>query len=177
MKDSRNLTVSNPELFTNNAIADIRIVKPATIYMTFVYQNTSGNSALGFYTYLTNNPPKTAKDIQNITYVFPNAGGTTPLKPGDKVKLGTFQPNTSVGFVLMVGAWNNQTKTINPNAIHYCSNDVLNPESTPALKKHAVLIDYPSENKVLIGFEDQNRENPTCDNDFNDAVFYCTIKY
>ncbi|MEO6683711.1 MAG: DUF4114 domain-containing protein [Ginsengibacter sp.] len=175
--DSRNLTISNPELFNTNAIADITIVKPTTLYMTYVHQATDGNSALGFYTYPTNNPPLKAKDIKEIVYAFPNAGGKTTLKPGDKVKLGSFSPGTSVGFVLLVNAWDLETRKLNPNAIHYCTNDILNPETDPSLRKHAVLINYAPENKILIGFEDQNRMSPGCDHDFNDAVFYCTIVF
>ena len=175
--DSRNLTKSNPELFTNTALADITISKPTTVFMTFVHQQTAGNSAIGFYTYPTGNPPKSAKELRKITYAFPNTGGTTPLKPGDKVNLGRFEPGISIGFVLMVGAWNTQSHSLNPESIHYLSTDNLNPEKNPSLQKHVVLIDYPSENKVLVGFEDQNRESPTCDHDFNDAIIYCTLKY
>jgi len=44
------------------------------------------------------------------------------------------------------------------------------------LKKHAVLISYAPENKILIGFEDTDRTNSQCDNDFNDVVVYATVK-
>ena len=173
--NGRNLIMSHPELFTNSAIADIKVTKPSTIYMTFVHQDASNTNALAFYTYSTDNPPATAKDIEKITYVFPNAGDGTPLQSGDKVSLGQFNPGTSVGFVLLINAWDKKAKSLNNNSVHYCTNYVLNPEKDPGLRKHAVLIEYPSEKKVLIGFEDTNRENPNCDHDFNDAIFYCTV--
>ncbi|HTM91053.1 MAG TPA: DUF4114 domain-containing protein, partial [Flavisolibacter sp.] len=116
-------------------------------------------------------------DIQKITYVFPNAGHLSPLWAGDKVKIGSFNAGTSIGFVLMQDAWNDATKTLNNAAVHFCSNDVLNPETNPALKKHAVLIIYSSGNnrKVLIGFEDVDRTKQECDQDFNDVVVYATV--
>ena len=173
-QDGRNLIQTHPELFTNNAIADIQITKSSTVYMTFVHQEASRTNALAFYTYNTGNPPATAKDIKKITYVFPNAGDGTTLQPGDKVSLGQFNPGVSVGFVLLINGWDKKTKSLDNNAVHYVTNHKLNPEKDPGLRKHAVLIEYPEEKKVLIGFEDMNREDPTCDHDFNDTVFYCT---
>ena len=34
----------------------------------------------------------------------------------------------------------------------------LNPEKDPGLRKHAVLIEYPAEKKVMIGFEDMSKK-------------------
>lgn len=175
--DQRNLVVAHPELFTKSAIGDITITKPTTVYMTFVHQDTDGKNSFGFYTYPTDNPPKSSKEISTITYAFPNIGNSTPLKSGDKVKLGRFETGTSLGFVLIVNGWDQQAGSFNKSAVHYCTDNILNPESDPGLKKHAALIFYAPENKVLIGFEDQNRMNPGCDHDFNDAVIYCTLEY
>lgn len=173
--NGRNLISAHPELFTNSAIADIKVTKPSTIYMTFVHQEAWQNNALAFYSYPTDNPPASAKDIERITYAFPNVGESTPLKPGDKVSLGQFNPGTSVGFVLLISGWDKKAKSLNNKSVHYCTNYVLNPEKDPGLRKHAVLIEYPAEKKVMIGFEDMNREDPNCDDDFNDVVFYCTV--
>lgn len=173
--NGRHLVTTHPELFTNNSIADIKITKPSTVYMTFVHQEASRTNALAFYSYPTDNPPVSAKDIERITYAFPNAGEGTTLKPGDKVSLGQFNPGTSIGFVLLINAWDKRTKSLNNNAVHYVTNYILNPEKDPGLRKHAVLIEYSEEKKVLVGFEDMNREDIYCDHDFNDAVFYCTV--
>lgn len=176
-QNGKNLMISNPELFTSSAIADITITQPSTVYMTFVYQNAGAKNAIAFYNYPTNTPPATAKDIQTITYIFPNTGRNTPLVPGDKVKIGAFNAGTSIGFVLLKNAWDSESKSLNDNSIHYCTNDVLNPETDPSLKKHAVLINYDPEHKVLIGFEDTDRSTPECDHDFNDVVVYCTVAF
>jgi len=107
--------------------------------------------------------------------VFPNSGALTPLHRGDKVKIGRFEAGTSLGFVLLQKSWDTTTNVLSNKVVHFCSNDVLNPEVDPSLRKHAVLINYPPENKVLIGFEDLDRTSPYCDHDFNDLVVYCTV--
>ena len=175
LPNGQNLTQSHPELFSTSAIADIAITQPSDVYMTFVKEDGGFKNSIAFYTYPTNQSPTTAKDIQLITYVFPNAGDLTPLVAGDKVKIGRFDPGTSIGFVLMQNAWDANAKTLDNNSVHFCSNDALNPEVDPNLKKHAVLINYAPEKKVLIGFEDTDRTRSNCDNDFNDVVVYCSV--
>lgn len=173
--EKSDLRTTNPELLTTKAIADIAIIQPSDVVITFVSQLTTSSNALAFYTYPTNTPPASAKDIQIITYVFPSIGTGTKLKAGDKVKIGRFEAGTSIGFVLMKGAWDAASKTLDNSAVHFCSNDVLNPEVDPNLKKHAVLINYPIEQKVLIGFENTDRTSSQCDHDFNDVVIYATV--
>jgi hypothetical protein len=176
LPDKIDLRTTNPDLLTTKAIADVAITQPSDVFITFVSQGGGFTNTFAFYTYPTTQPPAGTKDIPTITYVFPNSGNRTPLQRGDKVKLGRFNPGTSIGFVILQKAWDLTNHTIDNKAVHFCSNDVLNPEVAPELKKHAVLINYPAESKVLIGFEDVDRTTPTCDHDFNDVVFYCTVK-
>ncbi len=175
--NGRDLRTSNPELLNNPAIADIVITRTSDVFITFIEQGAGLANALGFYTYITGQSPASAKDIKVITYVFPNVGGKSPLRAGDKVNIGKFEAGTSIGFVLMRNAWQMNTATLDNNAVHFCSNDALNPEVDPKLKKHAVLINYAPESKVLVGFEDVDRTTPTCDHDFNDLEFYCTVVF
>ncbi|MEO9020610.1 MAG: DUF4114 domain-containing protein [Ginsengibacter sp.] len=175
LPDAVNLTITHPELFSTSAIADIKITQTSDVYITFVTENTSLTNSIAFYTYPSNKPPLSAKDIKLITYVLPSAGSNTPLVPGDKIKIGKFEPGNSIGFVLMQDAWDGSKGMPDNDAVHLCSNDALNPEVDPKLKKHAVLIDYTPENKIIVGFEDTNRTYPSCDNDFNDVTFYVTV--
>ncbi len=175
LPNGQDLRTTNPELLTTKAIADIAITQPSDVFITFVKQGGNDTHTFAFYTYPTTQPPASTKDIQTITYVFPNSGNHTPLRPGDKVKLGRFEAGTSIGFVLLQKAWDIPTNTLNNKGVHLCSNDVLNPEVDPNLKKHAVLINYAPERKVIIGFEDVDRTKPNCDHDFDDVVFYCTV--
>ena len=176
LPDGNNLPKSHPELFTTSAIADVTITAQSDVYITFVSEGCWYANSLAFYTYPTGQSPVSAKDIKLITYIFPNCGNYAPLRSGDKVKIGNFGKGTSMGFVLMQGAWDTTVRKLNNDAVHFCTNDALNPEVDPNLKKHAVLINYAPENKVLIGFEDLDRTNPNCDNDFNDVIVYCTVK-
>ncbi len=175
LPDGKNLSLSHPELFTNPEIGDITITQPSTVYITFVKQSGANNNAIAFYTYPTSHPPTKPEDIKKITYFFPSAGGLSPLEAGDKVNLGNFEPGTSIGFVLMQDAWSPKKHNLNNDAVHFCTNDALNPEVDPKLKKHGVLIFYPPLKKVLIGFEDYDRTSSGCDNDFNDVVVYATV--
>ena len=177
LPDQKDLRTTNPELLTTKAIADLTITQRSEVYITFVSQATNSRNSFAFYTYPTDAPPASAKDIKTITYVFPNAGNNPPLKAGDKVKIGTFEKGTSVGFVLLRNAWNTTTKKPDNTAVHFCSNDVLNPEVDPTLRKHAVLINYDPEDKVLIGFEDVDRTKPNCDHDFGDLIVYASVRF
>ena len=173
--EKSDLRATHPELLSTTAIADIKITQASDVFITFVSQITTSSNALAFYTYPTNTPPASSKDITTITYFFPSAGTGTKLVAGDNVKIGSFAAGTSIGFVLLKNAWNTTTKTLDNNVVHFCSNDVLNPEVNPDLKKHAVLINYTAESKVLIGFENTDRTVATCDHDFNDIVIYATV--
>lgn len=174
--EKEDLRKTHPELLSTTAIADLAITQTSDVFITYVSQITTSTNALAYYTYPKNSPPASAKDIKKIIYIFPSVGTGTKLKAGDKVKIGRFEPGTSIGFVLLKNAWNANTSTLDNKAVHFASNDVLNPEVDPALKKHAVLIDYPSESKVLIGFENTDRTSSKCDHDFNDVVIYATVK-
>ena len=175
LPDKTDLRISNPELLTTKAIADLAITQQSDVFITFVFQGGGYTNTFAFYTYPTTQPPASTKDIKIITYVFPNAGYLTPLQAGDKVKIGRFDAGTSVGFVILQKAWDTATNTLNNKVVHFCSNDILNPEVDPNLKKHAVLINYTPEKKVLIGFEDVDRTYSYCDHDFNDLVVYATV--
>ncbi|HEX8356224.1 MAG TPA: DUF4114 domain-containing protein [Segetibacter sp.] len=171
-KDLRN---SRPELLATSAVADIAITKSSEVFITYVSQGTENADALGFYTFPTNDPPDSVNDIKTITNVFPYLGEGSPINPGSKVRIGRFDAGISVGFVLMQGAWDKNAHKINNIVPHFLTNDKLNPEINAELKKHAVLVNYPSENKVLIGFEDIFRTDSHCDHDFNDVVVYATV--
>jgi len=173
--NGQDLRTTHPDLLSSTAIGDIDITQQSDVFITFVYQNTYLGNAIGFYTYPTNAPPASAKDIKTIIYAFPQAGDKTPLQAGDKVKIGRFDPGTSIGFVLLKSAWSYETSSLNNKAVHFCSNDVLNPEVDPSLKKHVVLVNYAPENKVLIAFEDLDRTTTICDHDFNDLMIYATV--
>jgi len=109
LPEGKDLTKSHPELFNNNAIADIKVTQPSDIYVTYVTQSAGQTDVLGFYTYSTSTPPASATEIKKITYIFPNIGVNTQLQAGDRVKIGSFGAGTSVGFVLLQNGWDPNT--------------------------------------------------------------------
>ena len=173
--EQTDLRTTSPNLLVNSADANITITQSSDVFITYVYQRTAYPNTLAFYTYPTGTPPKSSKDVKAITYVFPSAGTGTPLRAGDKVKIGRFEPGTSIGFVVLKGAWNTTTRTIDNKVEHFTSNDALNPEVDSKLKKHVVVVNYASENKSLFAFENTDRTSTKCDHDFNDVVFYATV--
>jgi Domain of unknown function (DUF4114) len=175
LPEDKDLRTTHPELLTTQSVADIKITVSSDVFITYVSNGAGFTNTFAFYTYPTGQSPTKTTDIQKITFVFPNAGGGTPLVSGDKVKIGRFSAGTSIGFVLLQNGWDEVLNTVDNRAVHFLSNDALNPEVSLALKKHAVLINYAPENKVLIGFEDLNRTLPECDHDFNDVVFFATV--
>ncbi|MEO6070049.1 MAG: DUF4114 domain-containing protein [Chitinophagaceae bacterium] len=175
LPEGSDLRKTNPDLLNTNSIADISISVSSDVYITFVSQNTGSGNAIAFYTYPTANKLSSTKDIKTITYIFPTAGTGTTLQAGDKVKIGHFEPGISIGFVLLKGAFNSTTGILDNKVVHFCSNDILNPEVDINLKKHAVLLNYVAEKKLLIGFEDTDRTTPICDHDFQDVVLFATV--
>jgi len=171
----QNLTISHPEFFTGSNTADIAITQSSDVYVTFVSGKAGFSNTLAFYTYPTGEPPISDKDVKLITYIFPDAGRNSPLVHGDKVKIGAFNVGTTIGFVILQNAWDTAHGNINSDAVHFCSTNALNPETDPKLKQHAILLNYTAEGKLLISFEDTNRQSPNCDNDFKDVIFYCSV--
>lgn len=174
LPENGDIRVSNPEYLQN---ADLVITAKSEVYITFVTEGSSYSNTVGYYSYKTGSSPRKPEDIRSVSYIFPHAqmnrGGT--LKPGDKVKLGTFESGTSLGFVLLQNGWDSVNKKVNEKATHFCSNKELNPENRDELKPHTALFSYSSENKTIIGFEDVNRTLDICDHDFNDVVMYATV--
>ena len=154
---------------TNNSAL---ITQQADVWMTFIHEGAGNRNSIGYYAYNKNNPPQTVGDITNIKIVFPNfsyrnSGGG--MVSGDKVYLGSFGPDTIIGFVLLSNAFDITSSSVGNGSNQFYSISGLNPETNPSLQKHNVALwDYPTQ-KLIIGFEDLNRNGG--DNDFNDAIF------
>ncbi|MFN0188319.1 MAG: DUF4114 domain-containing protein, partial [Bacteroidia bacterium] len=163
----------NPQYISSGYGTDIIIDSLADVWVTFVSEGAGYRNVLGFYTYDLNNPPTTAPTANQITIIFPNvsaAGSGGSLVAGNKVKIGTFPAGTGIGWVLLANAWNGTTVT---NGLwRLFSNPDFNPEANPSLRQHNVLLNDPTNQRVIMGFEDIRRDYSNCDQDFNDAIFY-----
>ncbi len=177
-------SITSSKYLNSSATSNIVLTQAADVWITFVSEGAANKNSLGYYKYATNNPPTTLADIKNVTFIFPNtsllnSGGG--LLAGNKVYLGKFGADTTIGFVMYGYSWD-ATKggaNVKTNCPAYFTDTYLNPEKLAANKKHSILIDYtdPISNKecYLVSFEDINRESASCDNDFNDCIIYATV--
>jgi len=176
LPEFRKVPVYNPVLIAPGRTETINVNCPSDVWISFIDEGASYRNALGFYTYNTDNPPTTAPSANQIKIIFPNAskpGYGGYLQPGDKVYLGNFPAKTGIGFVLMADGWNGTI--VNPGNWTLYSNSAFNPEADSTLRKHTVIIRDTTTNRLVIGFEDVRRDDPNCDQDFNDLLFFATV--
>lgn len=175
LPESRPVPQFHPDYLANGNETNIILGDTADVWITFVHEGAGYRNVLGYYTYPQGSPPATTEEIDSIFIIFPNVsyqGSGGGLASGDKVYLGNFPANTGIGWVLFANAWNGSTVT---NGLHMVYSDPnLNPETDASLKQHNVLLFDAARELVLLGFEDILRDNPGCDQDFNDAIFYIT---
>ena len=167
----------NPHYISSGYDTDVQLDADADVWVTFVSEGAGYRNVLGFYTYDLNNPSPTAPQPEDITIIFPNAsaiGSGGGLQVGDKVKIGTFPAGTGIGWVLLANAWNSGSSTVGSGHWQLYSNPDYNPEAQESLRYHNVLLNDPDNERVILGFEDIRRDYGSCDNDFNDAIFYVT---
>ncbi len=167
----------NPHYITSGYETDIIVDSPADVWVTFVSEGAGYKNVLGFYTYDIANPPTTVPTASQITIIFPNVSAQNSgggLLAGDKVKIGTFTAGTGIGWVLLANAWNSSNGGVGNANWDLFSNPSFNPEPQADLQHHNVLLQDPDNQRIILGFEDIRRDYSSCDNDFNDAVFYVT---
>lgn len=164
----------HPQYLNATNQASLVIQQLSNVWVTFVHEGAGYKNVLCFYKYNVNNPPRTPADIDTLHAIFPNtsyvnSGGG--LVSGNKVEIGTFAPGTAIGWALIANGYNGSAITSGLGAFY--SNAELNPETVANLKQHCLLLNDVNRGKFLLSFEDQNRQG-SCDNDFNDAIFYVT---
>ncbi|QLG87789.1 LruC domain-containing protein [Chitinibacter bivalviorum] len=169
---------------------NIHFSQTAEVWVTFLTEGAGYLNSVGYFSYDTANPPQTRAQVQE-KMILPNASMPSPLTAatttGNTVYLGTFQPGQSLGFMIVANGWSSTGRTVNgvrvpgvkdyadPKAIFYTLRQ-LNPEASDArnLNTHTLILkdlsnSGPSYQRLVIGFEDINREVGG-DNDFNDVV-------
>ncbi|MCC8410687.1 LruC domain-containing protein [Mucilaginibacter sp. UR6-1] len=173
LPEYKNVAQHHPEYLQSSVVPTINVIKKTDVTITFVAEGASYQNTLAYYTYPTANPPKTANDIAKATFIFPNAsaaGTGGALMAGHKVKLGNFEAGTSIGFIVLRNSWT--STQVQTDVEKFYSNDAFNSETNANLKKHTVVLRDDEHDNFIIGFEDINRTEADCDNDFNDIVFY-----
>lgn len=177
LPEGKTLTSSHPDYLKNDKPTTLIITEKADVWISFVHEGAGWQNSLGFYTFDPKNPPLKTDDLQNLTMVFPNvsySGSGGGLVAGNKVKIGTFDAGTGIGFFLLGNAFS--AGKVGSGYYAHFSHSGLNVETNPDLRRHIVLLDDSKSNRMLLAIEDVSRENKPigCDNDFNDAVFFVT---
>ena len=165
----------NPHYISAGYDTSIILGEAAEVFVTFVSEGAGYRNVLGYYTFDASNPATSAPEIDDITIIFPNVsalGSGGGLEMGNKVNIGNFDAGTGIGWVLIANGW--QSNSVTNGYWTLFSNPDFNPESDPVLRHHNVLLTDLENNRILLGFEDIRRDYSSCDNDFNDAVFYVT---
>lgn len=172
------LRTTHPEYLSSTATRNLNVVERGEVFITFVAEGAGYVNSLGYYTYPTGNPPATKDDIDVVKYIFPNASDGASgggLSAGSRVSLGTFDPGTTIAFVLLSDAWDGGAKVVKSGNTKFYSDDVYNPESNSNLRIHSVLLNYGAESSYVIGYEDLDRTvGGASDHDFNDLVLYAS---
>lgn len=145
----------NPAFISNNTDPNIHLLADAEVDVTFIDEGAGYKNTFGYFVY---------DDNQNILYeqtIFSNAsklGGGGSLTAGDSVSLGSFDEGTNIGFWVQANGFND------PNGHTYYSLDQYNPDGL----RHIAIINDPSNERFVIGFEDLYNLG---DQDYNDVVF------
>ncbi len=164
----------NSHYLDSAAEKDLHLMNNADVFVTFVHEGAGYRNALGFFTYDTATGAPSSVANEDITLIFPNVsylGGGGLLQSGDKVRIGSFQGGTSIGWVIIANGYMRNGNSVSVGLNRFFSVDNLNSDP-PGHKQHAVLLEYSEESLFILSFEDLKR--PYGDNDFNDAVFYVT---
>lgn len=164
----------NPQYITSGYDTDIALVEDAEVWVTFVAEGAGYKNVLGYYTYQMDQPLTGTPQEEDITIIFPNvsalnSGGS--LETGHRVKIGDFKAGTGIGWVLLADGWKGY---VTSGLWQLFSAPEFNPEAEASLRYHNVLLSDPDNERIILGFEDIRRDYASCDNDFNDALFYIT---
>jgi LruC domain-containing protein len=178
LPEGQSVPNTDPSLIASDVTANLHLSKDAKVWVTFIHEGAGYRNSFGYFTYPDGSVPATTLDVHE-TIVFPNSsfynsgGDSKGLYLGDTVYLGQFTAGTNLGFMVAANgfdATNGVSPTQDPNWIFYTLR-ALNPETPDALKAHTVLLDDTATGMIALGMEDMNRNNPSCDHDFNDIIF------
>lgn len=181
------ITKRYPEFFDGKMSSDVKIIKPTKVRLAFVSSSAGWNNAVGYFTYPTNQPPTSVKDIQKIL-AFPNASPIAKsetqrgaLLCGDQVQLkywdgkefhDEFPAGVSIGWFLegmgfITDGKNGNIGDVKEQGYSRYSITTLNSDG----KQRAVSLKDKNSNQIIaIGFEDN------IDLKYNDAAFYLDIE-
>jgi len=178
LPEYRSVPLYEPQLLAPGRPETIALNCQSDVWITYIRKGGWFQSVVGYYTFPTNQPLTAAPPDSLVKIILPNAstnGNGGGLNPGNKVYLGNFPPNTSIGFVLIANGWNGTTGTVTHGQWMFYSDSRFNPETDSTIRRHMVMLWDTITNRIVTGFEDTKRDAGS-DQDFNDVLIYTTIK-
>lgn len=178
LPEYRSVPIYNPRLISNGRPENISLSASSDVWVSFVDEGAVYQNSLGYYTYPTNTPPATRPADSQIKIIFANAskaGAGGSLEAGNKVFLGNFPANTSIGFVLIANGWDYPGNKVGAGNWKIFTDSRFNPEPTADLRKHCVTLFDTIASRIIIGMEDIRRDGYGSDEDFNDLLFYVKV--
>lgn len=182
----------HPEWFKYDSLSNINFEKEATCTVTFITEGAGVNNTLGYFYYPTNNPPKTASDIDKLIVIYPNssgagsggnlsAGNTTQLKYFNGSKwVDIFPKGITVSWFIATDGW-----MIGSQYGSYLKNNTVMQYSLKKLnnanKSQGLLFFDEVENNLLLTFEDVSCSDVSgggkiaSDQDFNDLIYVVDV--
>lgn len=183
---ARRVPAKHPNFLKKDSKLTIDLIKSSDVYFTWLYENSSYNSTICYYTYPTNNPPKTISDIKTATVLIPNIQAQN-LKSGTKLLLGNFSAGTSIGFYMITLGWSASGHKAGTGGLYQMySNNELNGKNftdtnihistnTPEIYEQQSIMLYDAATQYhIFAWKDQARATGG-DDDFNDAIFGVTL--
>ena len=171
--ENGNVPLNNPE-YLNGTETKIVLTDQADVSITFLGEGAGYRNSFGYYAYDLGSAPQSVNEVvHNI--VFANTsqvGSGGGLVPGTKVNIGSFPANTVIEWFIVADGWRNGS--VSQSRQRYYSNSNFNPESTPDKQKHMILLHDEERDRMVMGFEDLNRD-VNSDDDFNDVLFYAEV--
>jgi len=157
----------NEAFLADDSGINITLVEAGEVFVTFLHEGAGYRNSFGYFTFDADNPPSSPDEVNEII-VFPNLS-YPHMATGHRLSLGSFEAGTSIGFFIAANGYSWWTGVKSRAVPYYYSLSNLNPETTPELRQHNVVIYDEETSEAVIGFEDLPRT--WGDNDFNDAVF------
>ncbi|MBT7788594.1 MAG: LruC domain-containing protein [Calditrichaeota bacterium] len=168
-----NINETHPDFIQQNT--SIHISDEADIWVGFLHNGSSNNNPFGFYSYSGDEIPQNPRELGELKIIFPNpsiAENGSGLNPGNKVHLGQFEANTTIGWFILSNGWQ-QNQIVAGDDVFYSTSD-LNPELSGADRPHSMLFLDADTDKLILGFEDKRR-NLVIDHDFNDVMMAISV--
>ncbi len=190
--------VKYPQFFEGAPRTDIHLIKESEVDLIFLYSGAAYNNVVGYYTYPTNNPPKSRAEITNPVIAYPritaNFVTNNEVQYGTQVQLkywnGTefkdkFPAGVSIGWFLVADAfWPSSAQIVeNDNTATYYSTDAtftryragheFLTKDIYTQRPVALLHDPSTKHMISLCWEDRMSASLSCN--YYDAVFMVNV--